>query len=696
MAAMDRINALLADVNASIEAYKKLDAFYTDDITAALDKYNQATYPDLYQALYALETEVGDALDYCTWTTAKIEETIAAFPELIKEGVQKAWDNAVASGAVLANDIDITVLFDQLAYTYSTTAQQGANVPDKEWKYGNASNFKTQYGTAEVWNQSPFTVNRTLADMPAGKYTITTKAFFRNADNEENYVNFDPANTPEASVFAGYSATGLANVAEIATDDAEAFANSSMVADGMYVPNNQQTAYNIFTDDAYTDILQKSVATVLTSAGDLTFGVKATEMESNSWVVWYSFSISYNAFSNADLYAHATDQYNTLVDLSALTTDNEAADGKNGKAVTAYETVDKASAEDLKLLVAQLDEAIAYANEYLSLRDELAEVYDLYNNYLVPDELVVSAEETYTGLLNEVGGALDDGFESNEQIEGFIAGIKDGFVPFVQYPFLATASEGNPGNITPVIYNYSFVDPYTQENNANGWTREFTGGKEDKSDEVYEFYNNEKFKISQTISGLAEGYYRIRVQAFYRGANNTKDLVDSLTNDPEYGKYVYLFGETETGNWGTAIKNIFQREDESGEIEFGTSVCDGESKVAYAGMDEFCVPGGRSSFHEYTSYAMYWNQVDVFVAAGEKLTLGLTKPDHYVTGDWCPFDNFELYYLGTTAPTGIEAIGGDVVNMAAKSDVIYNLAGQRVSKAVKGLYIINGTKVLVK
>lgn len=43
------------------------------------------------------------------------------------------------------------------------------------------------------------------------------------------------------------------------------------------------------------------------------------------------------------------------------------------------------------------------------------------------------------------------------------------------------------------------------------------------------------------------------------------------------------------------------------------------------------------------------------------------------------------------AGTGIQS-----VEMAQKADAIYNLAGQRVEKAVRGLYIVNGKKVVVR
>ena len=49
-------------------------------------------------------------------------------------------------------------------------------------------------------------------------------------------------------------------------------------------------------------------------------------------------------------------------------------------------------------------------------------------------------------------------------------------------------------------------------------------------------------------------------------------------------------------------------------------------------------------------------------------------------------------FIGDT-PTSIDAIHGlEIVNDGA----IYDLSGKRVNKAVKGIYIINGKKVMMK
>lgn len=53
--------------------------------------------------------------------------------------------------------------------------------------------------------------------------------------------------------------------------------------------------------------------------------------------------------------------------------------------------------------------------------------------------------------------------------------------------------------------------------------------------------------------------------------------------------------------------------------------------------------------------------------------------------------SFENFYL-TVNPTAINGISAD----ETKSGVIYNMAGQRVSKATKGIYVVDGKKVAVK
>lgn len=697
-AATEAIKALLGEVNASIAAYKSLNTF-RDDVSAATIKYNEDEYPELNVTLTNMLDEVDSALRSLDWTTSKIEETIASLNTIIKEGVKKQWDAVIASGKVLAKDLDISVLFDQMAYPYSTSAATNPTI--EKWTKTGDGQFKTQFGTAEIWSGSAinsFKVSSTLTELPVGKYTISTKAFFRNADNVTNFTNYNETNTPEARLFAGANTVGLTNVAALANDIEGQTGWTSANGDeaAPYVPNNQEAAYNIFNNDEYTSLIQKSVSTVVPQNGSLEFGISAEGMEANAWTIWYTFTVTYNAPTAsdvADVLEALKIQAETLQDEVKVV---KAADEMIENAKSAHENADMSSVEALMDVMAKYVEAIAYAEKSDSLYKVMVERYDIYTELMSEVE---SEEPKYHALMEEIGSIYEEvgGIEDNEKLQEYIDAIKDKWAAFVQYPVLETSSLDDPGNITTAIYNYSFIDPATQVAGLGGWTYTRDGGNEIKTggseeNPAAEFYNNNSFNFYQTLKGLAEGYYQIRVQSFYR-AGAAQANADSLTAEPTYGQNVKLYAKTESGEVATSVKNILQREDEEGSLETGTSATGGETFVKYAGEDEFYIPNDMTSFCEYTEIGIYWNEVKVHLNAGETLTLGLFKDTH-IDNDWTIFNNFELYYLGNDeAPDAINAVE---VNGEKASAAIYNLAGQRVAKAVKGLYIMDGKKVVVK
>ena len=697
-AATEAIKALLGEVNASIAAYKSLNTF-RDDVSAATIKYNEDEYPELNVTLTNMLDEVDSALRSLDWTTSKIEETIASLNTIIKEGVKKQWDAVIASGKVLAKDLDISVLFDQMAYPYSTSAATNPTI--EKWTKTGDGQFKTQFGTAEIWSGSAinsFKVSSTLTELPVGKYTISTKAFFRNADNATNFTNYEETNTPEAHLFAGANTVGLTNVAALANDIEGQTGWTSANGDeaAPYVPNNQEAAYNIFNNDEYTSLIQKSVSTVVPQNGSLEFGISAEGMEANAWTIWYTFTVTYNAPTAsdvADVLEALKIQAGTLQDEVKVV---KAADEMIENAKSAHENADMSSVEALMDVMAKYVEAIAYAEKSDSLYKVMVERYDIYTELMSEVE---SEEPKYHALMEEIGSNYEEegGIEDNEKLQEYIDAIKDKWAAFVQYPVLETSSLDDPGNITTAIYNYSFIDPATQVAGLGGWTYTRDGGNEIKTggseeNPAAEFYNNNSFNFYQTLKGLAEGYYQIRVQSFYR-AGAAQANADSLTAERTYGQNVKLYAKTESGEVATSVKNILQREDEEGSLETGQSATGGETVVKYAGEDEFYIPNDMTSFCEYTEIGIYWNEVKVHLNAGETLTLGLFKDTH-IDNDWTIFNNFELYYLGNgEAPDAINAVE---VNGEKASAAIYNLAGQRVAKAVKGLYIMDGKKVVVK
>lgn len=90
-----------------------------------------------------------------------------------------------------------------------------------------------------------------------------------------------------------------------------------------------------------------------------------------------------------------------------------------------------------------------------------------------------------------------------------------------------------------------------------------------------------------------------------------------------------------------------------------------------------------------------WNQIDIPMSVFANDDRNGTNNVYQIKldnglGYTFIFDN--IYFWKDVA----NAISNINAETSAKSDVIYNLAGQRVSKATKGVFIINGKKVIIK
>ena len=102
-------------------------------------------------------------------------------------------------------------------------------------------------------------------------------------------------------------------------------------------------------------------------------------------------------------------------------------------------------------------------------------------------------------------------------------------------------------------------------------------------------------------------------------------------------------------------------------------------------------PNGMSTASEaFTNGDYTINPITFEVKDDGMMYVGVTAS---TTTQWVIWDNFQLKYFGKENPTtGIST----VVDNNNQNNAIYNLNGQRVEKAQKGLYIINGRKQVVR
>ena len=707
-AAADAINNLLPEVRRNIDAYTKLNEFYDDGgaLSNALAEYEG--FEPLHGNLLDLNDEVMTAIDEYSWTTAQIEQAIDTLGAIVKDGVQVAWENAVENGSGFDNDLDISILFEQLAYTYSTSALGSADVPDKEWVYGTATNFKTQYGTAEVWNQSPFEVSRTMKDMPAGTYTITTKAFFRNAANIPNLEGYDPSAEPEAAVFAGYSKTGLTNVAAIALDSKDGWGEVNLT-DGTkkYVPNNQKNAYDLFEDEAYAEQLQKSVTTVLTEQGDLTFGVKASEMAGDSWVVWYTFSIAYNAVDEDALTAELA---SFVAEVKSFIEENDGS--MNGLAaqqlLDAAEEAEGAVGKD----VATMSEAKA---KLQAAYDNAKANIEVMTKFVAADEnLTLVAEEYYEYASAEAQAAYDalegDVDEmTNEEIEAFIEKLNAVAADLKVPATSGEASDENPVDLTSLIVNPSYTDE-----NSDGWQGSVPSHANYNRKDMVEYYQA-TFDHYQTIYSLPAGTYEVALNCFNRipSANAQADLDSLLMGKKEAIQSAFVYVKVGEKTYSEPFRLISEgrRADKSlieascselsdsllvGADAATLSYTPNNMQTAGACFEETDAEGNALSDEQN-----YVVRVVFTLEEKSDIVIGAKNSSN---GTWAIWDNWKLTSFGTSSaktesgdPSGVEGVDAENAVPVA----IYTTAGAQVKSLQKGFNIVkfsDGTtkKVLVK
>ena len=648
--AKDAINSTDADFesiyNALFNAKNALDASVADYVRLAALIEKAENDVDTYEG-FQISDDISDLLDTYnpayedgTATSEQIEEWVAAYEPALLEGVKAAMAEASEEKPLCIN-----VLGTNLDY---------ANNETEPW-ISTSSAYKVNYHNGEVW-QASYACTQTISELPAGKYTVRAKAFYRDGGNAatlEAYQNgeFDVT----TYIVANSNKQPVVCLAAVAVESENAPENSyyAETADGsgIWMPNSQQSAEWAFNNRG--EDLTCEVSTYLAKDGDLTFGTRNDDITTanNQWSVWTDFEIIYTGKSASGLY----DQVQALMDeasnLMADATKNKAADKKIQDALNAGDTATPESTEEaLTAIVDQLTEAIEYAETSIKLDAQLQEIFQTYYD-LSNDPDIDGSDTGLLTLLETIGDIIEDSdkqYEDNDQIEQWMAEMPVKWFAYVMSQTgFETASEKDPMDITVLIINPDFeaagsvreaVPPYWSVDamgRNNGFQDNNTYSNADATIVLSNFVENwtpsgtlADGKISQKLAAaLPEGYYFLEVDGQSNGAEG-----------------VYLMVETGSKTW--------------------TELITSDSPAHY--QCEF-----------------YSNGTDI-------ATVGVLVKE--TTAGWIAFDNFELKYIGKTPTVGVEGIE----EIAPKTTVISNLAGQRVQKPVRGLYIINGKKVLIK
>jgi hypothetical protein len=113
-------------------------------------------------------------------------------------------------------------------------------------------------------------------------------------------------------------------------------------------------------------------------------------------------------------------------------------------------------------------------------------------------------------------------------------------------------------------------------------------------------------------------------------------------------------------------------------------------------VDGKYVPNNMLAASKWFAAGWYENSVLATNNIAATLKLGI-KGTVSNTGYWTIFDNFRLYYYGGYTTDDVTPVDHIMAEPGmADNAPYYDLSGRRVQKPIRGLYIQNGKKVVVK
>ena len=275
---------------------------------------------------------------------------------------------------------------------------------------------------------------------------------------------------------------------------------------------------------------------------------------------------------------------------------------------------------------------------------------------------------------------------------------------------LATATTDNPQDAT-----YKIMSPnFNQREDISGWLDQTGSGQiwergSNHSDFAYECWNSPEFDLSQAVMDLLPGWYTIGVQGYYRDGNH-QDQIRAEAAGEQRARAAVLLCESDEVELPNILDEVNKapglgnrsdttwRIDEIGEDgqpvlnEDGTTrqIDDPNGERLYVG--EF--PMWINEACEYFQNGLYKTELLTEVVNNELMIL--IQKFREKDSDWVVLDNFRLTYWGTNKPSEEQQGIQENTIVRPATGKIYNLQGQQVKNAQKGLFIFDGKKYFKK
>jgi len=270
-----------------------------------------------------------------------------------------------------------------------------------------------------------------------------------------------------------------------------------------------------------------------------------------------------------------------------------------------------------------------------------------YANFLVALNTLSEAIENNTtasqvtinnaqSLLSTAQQAYEDKTYSTEEAEQAINDLKAAAVSVKMG--CDVASEENPVDYTSAIINSDF-DPEKGDKNSSyieGWeTTAMNGYKENTVS-----YNKKTFVLSQALTGLPKGKYKVTVQAYYR-AGSYEEEEENINN----GKDTHLakfYANTTEKNYEENVMNL----SEGGTETLEELQLPADLSTKYKVVNYKYVPDGTSASVACYKAGLYVNELEFFVGEDGKVTIGMKLDETIGSNDYVVVGPWHLWYMG--------------------------------------------------
>ena len=466
------------------------------------------------------------------------------------------------------------------------------------------------WGASTVDNNASskfFDYYQTIVNLPTGAYSITAD-MFNSTNDEEKEDGHDGVN---------WNGGGKA---------------------GLYGKTEKDEVKKLITTNG-TDFLSYTTDEILVVDGELRLGVKNVAALTGRWFVCDNFKLTYvrqltdiekEAISSeyettleaAKAIAEGTIPTAAYTALQGVITSNTLDDGTPKQYFNATKALSNATTTATPLV-----EPYTTWKSIKSKADAIADV-----EY---KEITEGCHSTFTSTIssqNETVDATTSLSDLNTAIASARTALNDAIKTYI-----AGAEPKNDGeyfDITCLMTNPNFDDSH------NGWTYLAAPGVNWSNCEYYQ----SEFDINQTVTDLPTGSYSLSVQAFQRPGWAGNVYNDYINGTDNASSVLYI------NNISSNVKNIAADAQATYKLGDGSNFgWPNDSQVGSEGNYKY-VPNSQQGANLWFAAGLYDATCAAVVddAANGSLKLGFKSTKDHVAGDWTIFDNFRLYYYGSS------------------------------------------------